>query len=93
MDIAEAEASDDTEANKQTVRRARGSHKRSDDAQNMAIEKAMAANLKTIPAPALAGSVAMLHRTFLTEAVAKTKLSAQRNFTDRESHHLKELKG
>jgi len=68
-------------------RRARGARKRADDAQKLAIEKAEAAGLGHVPTGATDG-LAMPQRTLVSDAAGNPKASAQRTFTDPDSHIL-----
>jgi transposase len=91
QEAADAEASGDSKAGKQAARRARGARKRADDAQKLAIEKAEAAGLElsTVVTTAESDPLAMPQRTLPTDAAGNPKPSAQRNFTDPDSHILK----
>ena len=86
-----AAASGDEQRSKRAARRARGSRKRADDAQKLAMEKAGAAGLElnTMATTAERDPLAMPQRTLPTDAAGKPKPSAQRNFTDPDSHILK----
>jgi hypothetical protein len=86
-----AEASGDEQRSKRAVRRSRGARKRADDAQKLAIEKATAAGLEpsTVASAADTDPQAMPQRTLPTNAAGNPKPSAQRNFTDPDSHILK----
>ncbi|MFM9088383.1 MAG: IS1182 family transposase [Cyanobium sp.] len=83
-----AEVSGDEPRSKRLTRRARGARKRADAAQKLAIEKAEAAGLDLVSMGA-ADSLAMPQRTLPTDAAGSPKPSAQRNFTDPDSHILK----
>jgi transposase len=91
QEAAEAEASGDAKAGKRASRRARGARKRADDAQKLAIEKAEAAGLElsTVATTAESDPLAMPARTLPSDATGNPKPSAQRNFTDPDSHILK----
>jgi hypothetical protein len=86
-----AEASGDEQRSKRAVRRSRGARKRADDTQKLAIEKATAAGLEpsTVASAADTDPQAMPQRTLPTNAAGNPKPSAQRNFTDPDSHILK----
>ena len=88
---AEAEASGDEQRSKRAARRARGVRKRADDTQKLAMEKAEAAGLElsTVATPAESDALAMPARTLPTDAAGNPRPSAQRNFTDPDSHILK----
>jgi transposase len=85
---AEAEASGDAKAGKRAARRARGARKRADDAQKLAIEKAEAAGLDLV-STAASDAWAMPQRTLPTDSAGNPRPSAQRNFSDPDSHILK----
>ena len=91
QDAAAAEASGDANAGKRVARRARGARKRADDAQKLAIEKTEAAGLAPFVTRSAAeiDPLAMPQRTLPTDAAGKPKPTAQRNFTDSDSHILK----
>uniref|UniRef100_UPI003F6A504F IS1182 family transposase n=1 Tax=Vulcanococcus sp. TaxID=2856995 RepID=UPI003F6A504F len=91
QEVAEAEASGDAKAGKRAARRARGARKRADDAQKLAIEKADAAglDLSAVATAAATDPLAMPTRTLPSDAAGNPKPSAQRNFTDPDSHILK----
>jgi hypothetical protein len=91
QEAAEAEASGDEPRSKRAARRSRGARNRADDAQKLAIEKAEAAELElsTVAAAAKTDPLAMPQRTLPTDAAGNPKPSAQRNFTDPDSHILK----
>jgi transposase len=91
QEAAEAQASGDEQRSKRAARRARGVRKRADDAQKLAMEKAEAAGLElsTVATPAESDALAMPARTLPTDAAGNPKPSAQRNFTDPDSHILK----
>ena len=88
QEATEAEASGDPMAGKRAARRARGARKRADEAQKLAIEKAEAAGLDLV-STAATDALAMPQRTLPTDAAGHPKASAQRNFTDPDSHILK----
>jgi len=88
QEATEAEANGDPMAGKRAARRARGARKRADDAQKLAIEKAEAAGLD-LASTAATDALAMPQRTLPTDAAGHPKASAQRNFTDPDSHILK----
>ena len=83
-----AEASGDEPRSKRAARRSRGARKRADDAQKQAIEKAEAAGLDLVSMAEI-DPLAMPQRTLPTDAAGNPKPSAQRNFTDPDSHILK----
>ena len=88
-DAAAAEASGDAQLDKRASRRARGARKQANDTQKLALQTAQAAGLES---PVLTGDlepVAMPQRTLPTDADGNPNPSAQRNFTDPESHILK----
>ena len=88
-DAAAAEASGDAQLDKRASRRARGARKQANDTQKLALQTAQAAGLES---PVLTGDldpVAMPQRTLPTDAAGNPNPSAQRNFTDPESHILK----
>jgi transposase len=91
QDATEAEANGDAKAGKRASRRARTARKRADAAQKLAIEKAEAAGLElnSIATAAETDPQAMPQRTLPTDAAGNPKPSAQRNFTDPDSHILK----
>jgi len=88
QEATEAESSGDEQRSKRSARRARAARKRADDAQKLAIEKAEAAGLDLV-STAASDSWAMPQRTLPTDAAGSPKPSAQRNFTDPDSHILK----
>jgi len=89
-DAAEAEASGNAQLSEQASRRSRGARKRADDAQKLAIEKAEASGLElSTIAAAETDPSAMPQRMLPTDAAGNPKPSAQRNFTDPDSHILK----
>jgi hypothetical protein len=88
QDAAEAEASGDEQRSKRAARRSRGARKRADHAQKLATLKADAAGLDLVSTGAT-DSLAMPRRTLPTDAAGNPKPSAQRNFTDPDSHILK----
>jgi len=87
-----AEASGDEQRSKRAIRRSRGACKRANDAQKLAIEKAEAAGLDLV-SMAETDPLAMPQRTLPTDAAGNPKPSAQRNFTDPDSHILKASDG
>ena len=87
-EAVEAEASGDEQHSKRAARRARGARKRADDAQKLAIDKAEAAGLDLV-STAVTDALAMPQRALPTDAASNPKPSAQRNFTDPDSHILK----
>ena len=91
QEAAEAQASGDEQRSKRAARRARGVRKRADDAQKLAMEKAEASGLElsTVANPAESDALPMPARTLPTNAAGNPKPSAQRNFTDPDSHILK----
>ena len=91
QEAAEAQASGDEQRSKRAARRARGVRKRADDAQKLAMEKAEASGLElsTVATPAESDALLMPARTLPTNAAGNPKPSAQRNFTDPDSHILK----
>jgi len=95
QETAEAEASGDDQASKRAARRGRGARKRADDAHKLAMEKAEAAGLELpdITADGASDPLAMPSRQLPTDAAGKPKASAQRNFTDPDSHILKGPEG
>lgn len=86
---AEAEASGDEQRSKRAARRVRGARKRADDAQKLAIETAQAAGLDSPLITAGRDPLAMPSRQLPTDAAGHPKPTAQRNFTDPDSHILK----
>jgi transposase len=92
QEASDAEASGDEQRSKRASRRDRGARKRADDAQKLAIEKAEAAGLDLV-STAVTDAMAMPQRTLPTDAVGNPKPSAQRNFTDPDSHILKGSEG
>ena len=92
QEASDAEASGDEQCSKRASRRDRGARKRADDAQKLAIEKAEAAGLDLV-STAVTDAMAMPQRTLPTDAVGNPKPSAQRNFTDPDSHILKGSEG
>ncbi|MFQ6539830.1 MULTISPECIES: transposase, partial [Aphanothece] len=95
QEAVEAEASGDEQRSKRASRRSRGARKRADDAQKLAIEKAEAAglDLSTVAAAAGTDPLTMPQRTLPTDAIGNPKPTAQRNFTDPDSHILKGADG
>ena len=95
QEVEVAEASGDETRSKRAGRRSRGARKRADDAQKLAIEKAAAArrDLNKAAAADKADPLAMPQRTLPTDAAGHPKPSAQRNFTDPNSHILKGADG
>lgn len=89
QEAAEAEASGDEQRSKQAGRRARGTRKRADEAQTLAIKTALAAGQASPVLTAAIDPLAMPHRQLPTDAAGRPKPSAQRNFTDSDSHILK----
>jgi hypothetical protein len=89
QEAAEAEASGDEQRSKRAARRARGARKRADDAQTLAIETALAADLASPALSAEVDPLAMPSRQLPTDADGHPKPQAQRNFTDPGSHILK----
>jgi transposase len=91
QEAVDAEASGDEQRSKRASRRARGSRKRADEAQKLAIEKAEAAQLDPLitTVGGSAGPEAMPSRQLPTDAAGNPKPQAQRNFTDPDSHILK----
>ena len=88
-----AEASGDEQRSTRAARRSRGARKRADDAQTLAIKAALAAGLES---PLMTGErdpLAMPQRTLPTDAAGNPKPTAQRNFTDPDSHILKGADG
>jgi transposase len=83
-----AEASGDEQRSKRAARRSRGARKRADEAKKLATLKAEAAGLELV-SMAVSDSLAMPQRTLPTDAAGNPKPSAQRNFTDPDSHILK----
>jgi transposase len=83
-----AEASGDEQRSKRAARRSRGARKRADDAKKLATLKAEEAGLDLV-CTASTDSLAMPQRTLPTDAAGKPKPSAQRNFSDPDSHILK----
>ncbi len=93
QEAAEADVSGDEQRGKRASRRVRGARKRADASQKLAIEKAQAAGLES-PALSLSGDPqAMPHRQLPSDGAGHPKPSAQRNFTDPESHILKGADG
>jgi len=88
QEATEAEASGDPKASQRAARRVRGARKRADDAQKLANEKAEAAGLDLV-STAATDALAMPQRRLPTDAAGHPKPSAQRNFTDPDSHILK----
>jgi transposase len=88
QEAVDADASGDEQRSKRASRRARGARKRADEAQKLAIEKAEAAGLDLV-STAATDALAMPQRTLPTDAAGHPKASAQRNFTDPDSHILK----
>jgi transposase len=95
QEAAQAEASGDEQLSKRAARRSRGARKRADDAKKLTIEMAEAAglDLSTLAAAAGTDPLAMPQRTLPTNATGNPKLTAQRNFTDPDSHILKGADG
>ena len=94
QEVEVAEASGDEPRSKRAARRSRGARKRADDAQNLAMEKAEAAGLElSTVAAAETDPLAMPQRTLPTDAAGNPNPSAQRNFTDPDSHILKGANG
>lgn len=89
QEAAEAEASGDEQRSKQAARRSRGARKRADDAQKLAHDKAKAAGITSPATTAESDPLAMPHRQLPTDAAGHPKPTAQRNFTDPDSHILK----
>lgn len=91
QDAKAAEASGDEQRSKRAARRSRGARKRADDAQKLAIEKAEAAGLELESQLMTAerDPLALPQRTLPTDAAGHPKPTAQRNFTDPDSHILK----
>lgn len=90
QEVEVAEASGDEPRSKWAARRSRGARKRADDAQKLAMEKAEAAGLElSTVAAAETDPLAMPQRTLPTDAAGNPNPSAQRNFTDLDSHILK----
>ena len=88
QEATEAETSGDEQRSKRAARRSRGARKRADDAQKLATLKAEATGLELVSTGAI-DSLAMPQRTLPTDAAGNPKPSAQRNFTDPDSHILK----
>jgi transposase len=88
QEATEAETSGDEQRSKRAARRSRGARKRANDAHKLAIEKAEAAGLDLV-SMAETDPLAMPQRTLPTDAAGNPKPSAQRNFTDPDSHILK----
>jgi len=89
-----SEASGDEPRIKRAARRSRGARKRADEAQKLAMEKAEAAGLElSTVAAAKADPLTMPQRTLPTDAAGNPQPSAQRNFTDPDSHILKGADG
>jgi hypothetical protein len=89
QEVEVADASGDGTRSKRAGRRSRGARKRADDAQTLAIKTALAAGLES---PLMTGErdpLALLQRTLPTDAAGHPKPTAQRNFTDPDSHILK----
>jgi hypothetical protein len=93
QEAAATEARDETKAGKRAARRARGARKRADDAQKLAIEKARAAGMEPPSTTANGNPLAMPLRQLPTDAAGIPRPSAQRNFTDPDSHILKGSEG
>ena len=91
LEAEAAQASGDEPRSKRAARRSRGARKRADDTQKLAMEKVEAAGLilNTAAAGAKADPLAMPQRTLPTDATGNPKPTAQRNFTDPDSHILK----
>ncbi|PZV05938.1 MAG: IS1182 family transposase [Cyanobium sp.] len=89
----EAEASSDAQTSKQASRRARGARRRADDTQKLAFEKAAVAGLNSPVLAAEHDPLAMPSRQLPTDAAGNPKPTAQRNFSDPESHILKGADG
>ena len=88
QEATEAETSGDEQRSKRAARRSRGARKRANDAQKLATLKAEAAGLDLV-SMAETDPLAMPQRTLPTDAAGNPKPSAQRNFTDPDSHILK----
>jgi transposase len=89
QEAVDADASGDEQRSKRASRRARGARKRADEAQKLAIEKAEAAGVDLITPVAETDPLALPQRTLPTDAAGSPRPSAQRNFTDPDSHILK----
>jgi hypothetical protein len=89
QEAAGAEASGDPQASKRALCRARGARQRADDSQKLAIEKAEAAGLESPAATSNSDPLAMPLRQLPTDGAGNPKSTAQRNFTDPDSHILK----
>jgi hypothetical protein len=91
QEAAEADASGDDPASKRAAHRRRGARKRADDAETLARDKAEAAGHEppAITADGVSDLLAMPSRQLPTDAAGRPKASAQRNFTDPDSHILK----
>ena len=92
-DAAAAEASGDAQLSKQSSRRARGARKRANDTQKLALQTAQAAGLASAVLTGDLDPVAMPQRMLPTDATGNPKPTAQRNFTDSDSHILKGADG
>ena len=89
QEVEVANASGDGTRSKRAGRRSRGARKRADDAQMLAIKTALAAGLES---PLMTGErdpLALPQRTLPSDAAGHPKPTAQRNFTDPDSHILK----
>jgi hypothetical protein len=95
QEVEASDASGDKQRSKLAARLSRGAHKRADDAQKLAIEKAGAAGQELCTVAAAAGTdpLAMPQRRLPTDATGNPKPQAQRNFTDPDSHILKGADG
>ena len=95
QEVAEADTSGDEQRGKRAKRRANAARRRADDAQKLAIEKAEAACLvlSAVATAAESDPLAMPSRTLPSDAAGHPKPSAQRNFTDPDSHILKGSEG
>lgn len=95
QEATSGEASGDGQASKRAARRGRGARKRADDANKLAIEKAEAAahELPAITTAEVSDPLAMPSRQLPTDAAGNPKPQGQRNFTDPDSHILKESEG
>jgi len=89
QEVAEADDSGDEQRSKRAARRARGARKRADDAQKLAIETALAAELESPLITAVRDPLAMPTRQLPADTTGNPKPQAQRNFTDPESHIFK----
>ena len=95
QEVEAAEASGDEPRCKRAARRTRGARKRADAPQKLAMEKAEATGLllSTAAVASKAHPLAMPQRTLPTDAAGSPKPSAQRTFTDPDSHILKGCDG